>query len=62
MLEIGTIREHFDEAVVGLSKRGISNATDMLSDVLELDKDRRESSNGPGHPVGRGEYKIQGDW
>jgi len=43
MLEIGTIRDHFDKAVKGLTKRGIQNAAQMLSELLESDKNRRET-------------------
>lgn len=43
MLEIGTIRDHFDKAVKGLTKRGIEDAEHVLSELLDLDKNRRET-------------------
>ena len=43
MLELSTIRDQFQDAVSGLLKRGISNAQDILNDLLELDNQRRET-------------------
>lgn len=43
MLEISTIRNDFDRSVQGLTKRGLSNAEGLLQQVLELDKQRRET-------------------
>jgi seryl-tRNA synthetase len=43
MLELSTIRDQFQDAVGGLLKRGISNAEEILNDLLELDNQRRET-------------------
>ena len=43
MLEITSIRDHFDQAVSGLAKRGIVNGERLLSEVLALYKERRET-------------------
>lgn len=43
MLEIATIRDHFDRSVSGLIKRGIANAESLLSELLDLDRNRRET-------------------
>ena len=43
MLEISNIRANFDQAVEGLTKRGISDAGEMLNKVLELDRERRDT-------------------
>ncbi len=43
MLEIAIIRDHFDQAVSGLAKRNIKDAGHLLSEVLDLDKKRRET-------------------
>ncbi len=43
MLEISTIRNQFDQVVQGLSKRGMLDAHDQVTALLELDKIRRET-------------------
>lgn len=45
MLEITTIKDHFDQAVSGLIKRGIANAESLLSELMDLDKKRRETQS-----------------
>ena len=43
MLEINRIRNHFDEAVAGLRKRGIPDPESVLKDLLSLDQSRRDT-------------------
>ncbi len=43
MLEIATIRDQFDQTVKGLAKRGIADSESLLSEVLDLDQERRET-------------------
>lgn len=43
MLQVNFIQENFDKAVEGLNKRNFSQAKERLSQVLELDKKRRET-------------------
>ena len=43
MLELSTIRDQFDYAVSGLTKRGITGAETMLNNLLELDESRRST-------------------
>ncbi len=43
MLELSTIKDGFQYAVSGLHKRGITDAEDILKDLLELDHQRKET-------------------
>jgi seryl-tRNA synthetase len=43
MLEIATIRDRLDQAVEGLAKRNISEIRELLTSVLDIDKNRRET-------------------
>lgn len=43
MLEVNLIRDHFDQALKGLEKRGFASAKTLLRQVLETDKQRRET-------------------
>ena len=43
MLEISTVRDNLQNAVEGLTKRGIQNAKELLEEVLSLDQQRRGS-------------------
>ena len=43
MLEISTVKDNLEYAVEGLTKRGITNAKDVLQELLDLDQKRRES-------------------
>ncbi len=45
MLELSTIRDHFEQAVEGLAKRGITDAESLLHDIVDLDQQRRDKQS-----------------
>jgi len=45
MLQVNFIRENFEKAVEGLNKRNFPHAEELLSQVLEIDKKRKETQS-----------------
>lgn len=43
MLQVATVQENFEMCVKGLQKRGLSNAADLLTEIIELDNARKKT-------------------
>ena len=59
MLEISTVKDNFEYAVEGLTKRGIENAKDVLQELLDLDQKRRESQTQLDHLLAEANTKAK---